>query len=388
VPAPSKDNPSDRPPTAATPVPIGLDEVIGQDHALKVIGESLASGRIHHAWIFAGPEGVGKFTTALALAACLLDPTSRPDLSGRIRPDSESPVQRLLASGLHPDLHVVTKELARYHPDPKIRQRKLTSIPVEVIRLHVIEPATVAPSVASGAMAHKVFIIDEAHLLGLAAQNTLLKTLEEPPIGTVVILITASEDLLLATIRSRCQRVAFFPLDAAAMDRWIDRAGIESGGGIGGELGGRARLLEVAGGSPGVLREALDAGLDQWVSTLGAGLDRIDAGAYPVSLAADLASLIDEHATRQAARSPQTSKEMAKKQAARTMLGLVADHYRRRLHDVARSDNPDRVHGALAAIEAVARAERLIGNNVQIGFVFEDLISSLQPVGVRIAPGS
>ena len=78
----------------------------------------MRSGRFPHAWIFSGPRGVGKFTTALALAERLLGPASA----------------RLIAAGTHPDLHVIRKELAAYCDDPEIRTRKLTNIPVAVIR--------------------------------------------------------------------------------------------------------------------------------------------------------------------------------------------------------------------------------------------------------------
>ena len=71
-----------------------LDQILGQQRAIETLDAAIQSGRIHHAWIFHGPAGVGKFTTALAFAAAILDPDMTPDLSGRVRPDPDSPVQR------------------------------------------------------------------------------------------------------------------------------------------------------------------------------------------------------------------------------------------------------------------------------------------------------
>src|SRR5690606_4650358 len=117
----------------------------------------------------------------------------------------------------HPDLHVVTKELARYSEDRSTRERKLTQIPVDVLRTELIEPVYRAAQMGHG----KVFIVDEAELLNDAGQNAMLKTLEEPPAGTTIILVTSIQDRLLPTIRSRCQRVAFVPLPDSVVSRWL-----------------------------------------------------------------------------------------------------------------------------------------------------------------------
>ncbi|MEM9373943.1 MAG: hypothetical protein AAGA55_09895, partial [Planctomycetota bacterium] len=199
---------------ASMPVqaPVALDAVLGQDRAVSQLAAAMASGRLHHAWIFHGPEGVGKFTTALAWAAMLLDPTTAPGLTGAFACEPDSPTQRLLASGTHPDLHVVRKELARFSSDARVRDAKLATIPKAVVEDHLIAPASVAPVMRTGSMMGKAFIVDEAELLDRSpanapTQNAILKTLEEPAPGTLIVLVTSSEDRLLPTIRSRCQRV-------------------------------------------------------------------------------------------------------------------------------------------------------------------------------------
>ncbi len=212
--------------------PISMDRVLGQSRAIDLLERSMQSGRVHHAWIFHGPQGVGKFTAAIAWASVILDPSAAPDLGGRLAPDPQSHTQQLLKAGTHPVLHVIKKELARYHDDRQVRNAKLSTIPKSIVEEHLIVPATLAPSMKSDSIAQKVFIVDEAELLDRSAtnapvQNAILKTLEEPPEGTVIILITSSEDRLLPTIRSRCQRVSFTALDDDAMREWSNHMKLE-----------------------------------------------------------------------------------------------------------------------------------------------------------------
>lgn len=358
---------------ARTPAPVGLSSIIGQDRAVGVLRSAVGSGRLHHAWVFHGPAGVGKFTAALAFAAVILDPTSAPDLAGEIEPDPDSEVQRLLRAGTHPDLHVIVKELARFAEEKRVRDAKLTTIPKDVIDQHLIRPAKLAPRLAGG-LAGKVFIVDEAELMDRSptnapVQNAILKTLEEPPEGTVIILVTSSEDRLLPTIRSRCQRVAFTPLTDGQMGEWLDRADLGVSGGE------RGWLIAHAGGSPGRLERAHRDGHHAWHREVGALLGRADTGAAPVELGPTMTRLVDEWAKAWVDEGSKVgenrSKESANRDGARQMLALVADHYRAQLAERARAER------AIAAIELIGRAERLIGSNVQVGFVMDDLAAGL-----------
>ena len=126
-----------------------LGDILGQGQALAALRASMASGRVHHAWIFHGPAGVGKFTTAVAFAGALLDPTTAPGLTGEIAPDPDSETQRLVRAGMHPDLHVVTKELALHHEDREVRTRKLITIPKKVVEKWLLEPAALSAFQAS-----------------------------------------------------------------------------------------------------------------------------------------------------------------------------------------------------------------------------------------------
>src|SRR5262245_54578077 len=96
-----------------------MTSILGQSRALEILQSALDSGRFHHGWIFSGPRGVGKFTTALEIAASLLG--TEPNQIAN-----------------HPDLHVIRKELALYSDDPEIRARKLMSIPLAVLREHML----------------------------------------------------------------------------------------------------------------------------------------------------------------------------------------------------------------------------------------------------------
>jgi hypothetical protein len=112
------------------PVPLPLSALLGQDRASGILVDSLRSDRVHHAWIFHGPAGVGKCTAAAAFASLLLDPTTAAGLSGEIAPDPESTTQQMLSAGTHPDFHYIAKELATYsrlRPHARVSDRAALS---------------------------------------------------------------------------------------------------------------------------------------------------------------------------------------------------------------------------------------------------------------------
>jgi DNA polymerase-3 subunit delta' len=345
-----------------------LDEIQGQPSAIATLEAAIRSGRVHHAWIFHGPEGVGKFTTALAFAAVLLDPSTEADLSGRVRPDPESPVQQLLREGRHPDLHVIRKELSVFSQDAGVRGSKQTTIAKEVIESRLLEPAYLASTMAGG-LASKVFIVDEAELLDRSAtqavsQNALLKTMEEPPDGTVIILVTSAESQLLPTIRSRSQRVPFGPLPEAAMSRWIAESGLDLGAGA-------DWLMRYAGGSPGRLREAVETGLGAWRGVVDEGLDRAFRGEYDPMLAPALRDLVEGWAKAWVGEDEKRSKEAANRMAMDRLFSIIAAEARRRLADPA-----SRIR-ALGMIVSIGRAERRLDANTQVLLVLEGLAADL-----------
>jgi DNA polymerase-3 subunit delta' len=187
-----------------------LDEVRGQPRAIEVLKRALARGRLAHALILTGPPGTGKRTTAIALAAGLL--------CGKIpgRGCGECQDCHLVALETHPDLFV--EDLARAQAE-----RASASLSIEQIR-RVRAHLALRPVRATG----KVALIDPADRMTIDAQNALLKTLEEPPGQTTLILLATNADALLPTIRSRCQCVRFAPLEDEIIYDILVQEGIEA----------------------------------------------------------------------------------------------------------------------------------------------------------------
>ena len=349
--------------------PIGLDRVQGQSRAISVLQQSMQSGRLHHAWIFHGPEGVGKFTAAVSWAAMLLDPSTAPDLHGNLRHDPDSNIQQLIRAGTHPDLFVIRKELTPFSENAKIRGNKQRNIPKDILVEYLVKPASLAPSINEGSIAGKVFIIDEAELVGSVGQNSILKTLEEPGPGTLIILVTSSEDRLLPTIRSRCQRVSFTPLDDDAMRRWIGTQGFDL------DPESHHWYTRYAGGSPGRFAAAVESDLYSWHRQIDPMLSRAMRGEHPAELGAVMSGLIDSWAADWVKVGDKLgenrSKEAANQKAASMMLSLIAQQAHAGLTD------PHRSGVSLQTIDSVTRANEELRTNVSFKMVMEHLVAGI-----------
>jgi DNA polymerase-3 subunit delta' len=170
-------------------------DIRGHEGACAFLRGAVANRRLAHALVFAGPEGIGKRAVALALAGWLQCAAGGEDACG------ECPACRQIAAGSHPDVVVVTIPAGKKE--------------IGVDRARELKRFTQMRPVSGST---KLALVDDAHMLTVAAQNALLKTLEEPPASALLILITANPDALLPTVRSRCQRVQFgaLPADAVA----------------------------------------------------------------------------------------------------------------------------------------------------------------------------
>ena len=349
-----------------------MDHILGQETATTSLQSALDSGRVHHAWIFHGPVGVGKFTTALAFAQVLLDPEATPDLAGHQRSEPDGPVGQLVRTEQHPDLHIIRKELALYSESARLRQRKLSNIPVDLLRERVIGgdvDGRMHDAVAyrTARQGHgKVFIIEEAELLDTTGQNAMLKTLEEPPPQTYFILLSTQEDRLLPTIRSRCQRVAFTPLPDGAMQRWVERSGFETTGAE------SAWIREIAGGSPGTAMMAKEDGLHGWYEQLRPSLREIEQGRYPPGMGEMLASFVDQFATGWVKRFDNASKEMANQAGMQRVFMILGAYLRQRLAgSVASIDEAERW---LHMMELLYETEGHLSNNINLKIALENLV--------------
>jgi DNA polymerase-3 subunit delta' len=164
-----------------------LSELRGQEIALRQLRKALKSGRLSHAYLFSGPEGVGKRTAALGFAAALNCAGEEPDGCG------VCPSCLKIAHSCHPDVQVVEPSGSSLKID-QIRglQKNVNLSPMEG--------------------RYKVAVVNDADRLTVAAANSILKVLEEPPGQTVFVLITANEPAISATVVSRCRRIVFRPL--------------------------------------------------------------------------------------------------------------------------------------------------------------------------------
>lgn len=198
---------------------MSLSEVQYQGHAQDMLQRAFSRDRVPHAYLFHGPEGVGKESLARRFARLLLcdNPIDRPldgDLAKHVGVSNirtgcaNCESCRLVVAETHPDIHFVYRQLNRQHPEAKVRARTGREIGVDVIRHFLVEKVRLTPVRGRA----KVFLVREADRMTPEAQNALLKSLEEPPGPTYIVLLTASADRLLPTTLSRCQLVEFSAL--------------------------------------------------------------------------------------------------------------------------------------------------------------------------------
>ena len=205
-----------------------LSTVLGQSGAVGTLERALATGRVHHAYRFEGPNGVGKEMAAFAFAQALLCETPPPADNKYAACGRCSACVRAITLStepphvpLHPD--VVLLELGLYSPEALRRARpELQDISVDQIRKCVLERASFPPHEGRA----RIIIIRRAHELSTSAANALLKTLEEPLARTYFVLLTDRGRDLLDTVRSRTQLVRFAPLSASLVQDILEKRGV------------------------------------------------------------------------------------------------------------------------------------------------------------------
>jgi DNA polymerase-3 subunit delta' len=246
---------------------------------------------------------------------------------------------------------------------------------VGVLREHVIggrvgEQDIDAPAWLTPVRGHgKVFIIDEAELIDRTGQNALLKTLEEPPPRTYIILVTCRPDELLPTIHSRCQHVRFGPLDPAAMDAWLDQANLDLADDE------RAWIRAAADGSPGTALLAATYGFFAWHQALEPMLEALERGRFPVEMGETMAGLVEEYAKAWVRDHDNASKDAANRDGTGHLLTLLASRARSRLREG--GNDPAAAARWLEMIDLVRQAERQLEQHVNLKMVLENLVAQL-----------
>lgn len=190
---------------------MGFSAIQGQVQALQILRQSISHEHVSHGYLFAGPEGVGKKQTALALAQYLN--CSQPDMAAA-------------ESCGHCPSCIKIQQLE--HPDVLMVEPTGTSIKIEQIRL-----INAKASLRSYEGKYKIILINDAHLMTTEAANSLLKTLEEPVSDTVFVLVTAQPQQLPVTIISRCQQISFKPLSLPILEDILRTAHPELGSRVG-----------------------------------------------------------------------------------------------------------------------------------------------------------
>lgn len=206
-------------------------DILGHRPTLALLARALDRGTLPPCLIFSGPEGVGKRAVALAVAQAINCQNAHRLSDFAIDACGTCPSCSRIARGMHPDVQTIAPG-------------ESGSIKIDEIR-EILRQVAFRPFEAR----RRVVIVDAAEALGREAQNALLKTLEEPPPGSMIILVTAQPGVLLDTVRSRCPAVRFGPLDVADLTRWLMTY----------EKLGEAQARSVAAVSGGSLAVARDA---------------------------------------------------------------------------------------------------------------------------------
>lgn len=192
-----------------------FEKIIAQDKAKKILSEQIKNNKIPHAYIFMGEEGTGKMLTAIEFAKtlnCMINDYTKTDAG----PCNHCLACEHIDKGSFPDLHIINFEKQDEFADKESEKGK-TKLGIKIIRDYM------QPKVYTKATdgKWKFFIIEPAEKMTIDAFNCLLKTLEEPPDNTIIILIAKHKETIPVTILSRAQTVFFQPLHSNEISKYL-----------------------------------------------------------------------------------------------------------------------------------------------------------------------
>ena len=320
--------------------------VQGHDEVVEQFRRTLAAGRLASTYLFVGPEGVGKRTFALQLAQCVLCTENDP---AELMPCGQCESCRLAAAGNHPDLDVV-------------------SLPAGKRRLAIHQFVGERDSRNQEGLCHsialrpmlgrrRVAIIDDADWFTIESANCLLKTLEEPPPGALLILIATSRSRQLPTILSRAQVVRFKPLPVEVV------RDLALAGGFAADAAEATRLAERSGGSITRARELADAALWEMRDRLAREWGAVDID--PARLIRELEQFVND-----------AGKEAdARRQRFRQLLSLVVEILTEQLR--LEADAGNRRDTTLATLDRCLEAEEQLDRNANQSTLLESWIDDL-----------
>lgn len=331
--------------------PRGFDEVVGQDHIVATLRNALATGQVAHAYLFSGPRGTGKTSTARILAKAVNCASLKDG-----EPCNACPSCEAIARGAALDLIEMDAASNRGIDDVRELREKIAFAPSD--------------------LKMKVYLLDEVHMLTQGAFNALLKTLEEPPPHAIFILATTELHEVPATIISRCQRYDFRRGANDAIVAWLQKICAAEGFAVPGE-----GLLQIAIQSRGGMRDAITLleqvtarygnapSTDDVLAALGLVHDERSGTLAQAIIDEDLAAALD------IARSVADD-------------GIDIARFTRATIDVLRDALPDVLRGKAATGPQQALASHAIGKGRQSAVTIVGAIQALAKADFRLDPGS
>jgi DNA polymerase-3 subunit delta' len=334
---------------------VSWERVRGHEALIEAFARAVRRGRLAHAYLFVGPEGVGKRTFAVELAKALLCESPADDGSLRACDKCHGCIQ--VEAETHPDFIAVA------------RPEESLEFPVELMR-EVCQRF----ALKSARGRSKVVLLDDADDLNEESANCFLKTLEEPPPRSVLILIGSSPDRQLPTIVSRCQVVRFAPLPDGLVRELLQAQGVDDPTML-------TRLARLGGGSPGQAKALADPALWEFRRTFLQGLTepRIDS----VRLSKAWMDFVEEAGKESAAQRRRASHVL------RLLIDFLTDALtlsvdgaprrtepddRRALEALAGRVGPDRL---LELLERCLESDQQMDRRVQLVLILEALLDAL-----------